>query len=217
MNFVAHVLVAERVVAPGHLGVWLGAAGPDLARMAGVALAPSTAEVAAGVALHHRTDAVFHDLAWFRDTSRSLTADLGERGVRRGPARGAAHVLVELLLDGALLAGGHDRGAFATTWTALGVPTDEVVALVGPDADPPWRAFLEAVTTRLAPIRYEEPAYAAARVAGTLARRPRLALSPAEEAALLAVAATRAGEVQADAAEVLAAVSRVVQASSDPP
>ncbi len=215
MNFVAHVLVAERVVTPGGLKVWLGAAGPDLARMAGVTLRPTTAEVAAGISLHHRTDAAFHDLTWFRDRTRSLTAALTDRGLRRGPARGAAHVLVELLLDGALLAGGHDRGAFAATWAALGRPADEVLGLVAADARPSWRGFLAAVTGRLAPPRYGEPVYAAARVAGTLARRPRLALSPDEETALLEVAANRAAEVQADAADVLATVSRRAQASSD--
>jgi hypothetical protein len=214
VNFGAHVLVAARVVPGAPTGALVGAAGPDLVRMAGLrTAADGSPDVLTGVTIHHRTDAVFHDLAWFRDENRAAVAALRERGVRRGPARGAGHVLVELLLDGALLAEGPEP--FARVWAALGEPTDDAVGLVAGEHDDRWRDLLDQLTTRLEPQRYADPTYAADRTVGTLARRPRLALTDAELTALHDVAGL-IGEPIADAAAgVLHEVSRVVRTLRD--
>ncbi len=210
MNFGAHVLVAAEVVADAPTGVLVGAAGPDLVRMAGLRSAgDGSPDVLAGIALHHRTDAVFHDLPWFREHNRATVLALRDRGVRRGPARGAAHVLVELLLDGALLA---DRPeAFDRFWAALGEPTDDAVGLVGADHGDRWREMLDQLTTRLEPERYADPAYAADRTAGTLARRPRLALEEDELADLRHVAHVLVPGITGEAARVRRDVAALVR------
>ncbi|MEZ4404518.1 MAG: hypothetical protein R3B06_31145 [Kofleriaceae bacterium] len=102
MNFFGHAAVASwQAASPAAT---LGAMLPDFASMCRALLAPQDdPEVAAGVELHHATDAVFHRapavVGLFRDAEARLTA----RGVRKGPTRAAAHVGVELLLDGVLL------------------------------------------------------------------------------------------------------------------
>ncbi len=64
MNFVAHMVVAHRVADAPSTALLLGAAAPDLARMARVPVATTgSADHLAGVATHHRTDAVFHELS----------------------------------------------------------------------------------------------------------------------------------------------------------
>ncbi|HEY8093119.1 MAG TPA: hypothetical protein VID93_05030, partial [Acidimicrobiales bacterium] len=114
MNFVSHMVVARQATPEATTPLLLGAAAPDLARMARLPVATAgPPDFAAGVATHHRTDAVFHGLDWFRATNRRLVRDLSDRGVRRGPARGAAHVLIELLLDGAVLARAEHAATFA--------------------------------------------------------------------------------------------------------
>ena len=69
------------------------------------------ADVAAGVLQHLRDDARFHNTRPFAETSLALTAQVrdalgGETGLR--PAF-LGHLLVELLLDAALIAGSPDR------------------------------------------------------------------------------------------------------------
>jgi hypothetical protein len=179
VNFGAHIVVAERVGARP-----LPAAAPDLVHMARLALAPEV-----DAAHHHRADAAFHELAWFRRRTSELSAELQAHGVRRGPARGAAHVAVELLLDGAVLADDEAAAAFAPTWATLAeAEHDEVAGLVPEPDRPAWRDFLDRLTSRLDPYAYADPAYAAERTAGTLARRPRLALEDEEHAVLSALA-----------------------------
>jgi hypothetical protein len=195
VNFGAHIVVADRVGAAPLI-----AAAPDLASMARLALAPG---VDAGH--HHRADAAFHDLVWFRRRTTDLSAELQSQGVRRGPARGAAHVAVELLLDGAVLADEESAATFDAAWAALGEADDEVASLVAEADRPAWHDFLERVTTHLDPYAYAEPAYAAGRTAGTLSRRPRLALDDAEAAVLAGVVHPIAPE---EAQEVLDEVTR---------
>jgi hypothetical protein len=72
---------------------------------------PCIAEVAAGVRQHLRDDARFHETRAFAETSlelvaRSRDALAGETGLR--PAF-LGHLLVELLLDAALIADNHGR------------------------------------------------------------------------------------------------------------
>jgi len=205
VNFVAHMVVAHQVAARPTTPLLLGAAAPDLARMARVPVATTgSADHLTGVATHHRTDAVFHDLAWFRDHSRRLVGELAQRGVRRGPARGAAHVLIELLLDGALLAEDEHAAAFAGPWAAMAAPDDDAAVVADADHRDPWLDFLDRLTGRLDPAAYIDPTYAADRTANTLSRRPRLAMTDDEGVVLRTVAAELQPTIVAQSAQVLA-------------
>src|SRR5258706_12541419 len=55
--------------------------------------------LARGVAFHHRTDELFHELPSFHRLSRSAFAWLSARDMPRGPARAVAHIGIEILLD----------------------------------------------------------------------------------------------------------------------
>ena len=215
MNFVAHMVVAQLVADRPTSALLLGAAAPDLTRMARVPLATAgTPGHRAGVALHHRTDAVFHELAWFRDQNRRLVQALGDRGVRRGPARGAAHVLIELLLDGALLARDEHAETLGRPWRAMAGPDGDALAMVDTAHRHAWRGFLGQLTTRLVPSAYGDPAYATDRTANTLARRPRLALSDDETVVLRHLAVEAQVGIAGDAEEVVGATARSVAGHS---
>jgi hypothetical protein len=205
VNFVGHNVVADRVAGGAPTAHLLGAAAPDLARMARVPVATEgSADFRAGVASHHRTDAVFHELDWFRRHNRALVAQLGDRGVRRGPARGAAHVLVELLLDGALLE--RVEPAFDRAWGSLADADADARAVVAADDEPHWVDFLGQLTGRLDPAAYGDAVYAADRTAGTLGFRPRLAMSDEERAVLRTVAVEVQPAIAASVDEVLGSV-----------
>jgi hypothetical protein len=208
VNFVGHIVVADRMAGGASTAHLLGAAAPDLARMAQVPVAADAADdFRAGVAAHHRTDAAFHGLAWFREQNRTLVGELTARGVRRGPARGAAHVVIELLLDGALLAHDEHAEVFAPAWTALSTADPDAVAMVEHHHGPRWVEFLHQLTSRLEPSAYADAAYAADRTAGTLSRRPLLAMDDVEWDVLRAVAAEAQPSIAAAADDVLAAVA----------
>ena len=211
MNFVAHMLVAHRVADAPSTALLLGAAAPDLARMARVPVATTgSAHHLAGVATHHRTDAVFHDLPWFRDHNRRLVGDLADRGLRRGPSRGAAHVLIELLLDGALLGDPGHAATFAGPWEAMSAPDDDALAVVDAAHHEQWVDFLGQLTSRLDPAAYGDPTYAADRTANTLARRPRLAMTDDEAATLRELAADLQATIVAESEHVLATTVEAV-------
>jgi hypothetical protein len=102
VNFFAHLVVAaEHHEDPA---VRFAAMLPDLASMSGVILrnAALSDNVAAGVAVHHRSDEAFHS---HRDVIASMSrirAALTGAAVTRGPARAAAPIGHELLFDNAL-------------------------------------------------------------------------------------------------------------------
>lgn len=211
MNFVAHMVVAQRLAHQPTTPLLLGAAAPDLARMARVPVATTgSADHLAGVAVHHRTDGVFHELAWFRDHNRRLVGELADRRVRRGPARGAAHVLIELLLDGALLTYPGHAATFAGPWAAMAAPDDDALALVDATHHDRWVHFLGQLTSRLDPAAYDDPTYAADRTANTLARRPRLAMTDAEATTLRQVATDFRPTIVAEASSVLQEVAGAI-------
>jgi hypothetical protein len=212
VNFVSHMVVARHVSPAATNRLLLGAAAPDLARMARVPVATDgRADFTAGVATHHRTDAVFHELDWFRAQNRRLVRLLGDRGVRRGPARGAAHVLVELLLDGALLTRAEHATTFAGPWAAMAEPDADALAMAPVEHRRQWVDFLDQITSRLEPTAYGDPAYAADRTAGTLARRPRLAMTDQEQACLRELADEVQPQITEEAEGVLAAVIEAVR------
>jgi hypothetical protein len=110
MNFFGHAMVSRQVgVRPaaefaGNPGYALGSMLPDFASMCGGRIAGAAdPAVAAGIELHHRTDAVFHRLAPVVALMRELAARLRTAGCTRGPTLAVSHVGVELLLDGVLV------------------------------------------------------------------------------------------------------------------
>lgn len=181
MNFFGHAAVAaRRRDAPAFV---LGAMLPDFCSMAGARpLAFEHREVSAGVAFHHATDAAFHATATFVALCSEAVAELSELGVRRGSARAAAHVGIELLLDGVLLEDPAARDAYLR---ALGA---EAIVPTIRFEDEAGRARFEGLRQRLVrlgvPDGYRLPAFVAARLSGTLAHRPRLRLSLEAERAV---------------------------------
>lgn len=102
MNFFAHCAVAAWTTTDEAFA--LGSMLPDFATMSGGRLEDCEHDaVRAGVAHHHRTDAVFHAASTFVELCRRSAARLDRGSVRWGTARAVAHIGVELFLDGWLL------------------------------------------------------------------------------------------------------------------
>jgi hypothetical protein len=182
LNFFAHAVAATwRSERPAFV---LGAMLPDFAHMARATLANRQPPgVEAGVAYHHLCDRHFHRMASFRRLESAALALFRAAGLSRGPARGAAHVGVELCLDGACLDDsrlvGHYRAALhcatpaeATAW----IDDDHRDRFLG------LRARLEAAG---APTDYTSASGLAMRIEQVLSRRPLLRLSESERPALL--------------------------------
>jgi hypothetical protein len=111
VNYFGHAAVASWQSPSG--AVVLGAMLPDFATMCGSRLADADdASIAAGIALHHATDAAFHRLPAVTGLMRELDLRLAELGCARGPRRAVAHIGVELILDGVLVADASYREAF---------------------------------------------------------------------------------------------------------
>ncbi|MDQ3370495.1 MAG: hypothetical protein M3680_34175 [Myxococcota bacterium] len=176
VNFFGHAAVASWTsVVPA---VVLGAMLPDFATMSGSRLAADAAhdaDLAAGIALHHATDAAFHRLPVVLGLMRELDALLAEGDCARGPRRAVAHIGVELLLDGVLV---DDPGYRAAYTAALAHdPT-----ITWRDGDDPAR--FEHLLTRLrahgVPDDLRDPVAITQRLARVLGHRPLLAPSAAD-------------------------------------
>jgi hypothetical protein len=197
VNYFGHLVVASfRTASPIFA---LGAMLPDWAGMCGARLAGAGGELGDGVGFHHETDRVFHALPGFRALEARAFAALEAGGVGRGPARGAAHVAVELVLDGALIA----RAPEATPlYLAALAAAPEHAAAHG--EDPRMARLLERLVAQGVPLGYRDPTEVARRTVSTLARRPRLALTPHEHALLAAALPALADAVERDADALLA-------------
>lgn len=177
MNFYAHAVVAEarRTDADFVLGSML----PDLAAMAGLRiLGAESTELRQGIRLHHESDERFHACPTFGALTRDGSRELQALGLRRGPARGAAHVGIELLLDGWLLAERPPTDAYRSALDRAAVCADTVQWRTPPTEA--WRRLCGRITTPEATDGYKDPSEVARRTARTLARRPRLALAEQE-------------------------------------
>jgi len=180
VNFFGHATVAAWYhAAPALAGAALGAMLPDLATMIGARLPkPSDGDVAAGMALHHRTDAAFHVLPEFVALQRELDRRLAAAGCGRGPARATAHVGVELLLDGILVTDGAARSAYlaalAHPGTALGWHE--------PDDGARFAAVQDRMRAHGVPDDLRRPEGVTARLLRAIAHRPLLRASPADAA-----------------------------------
>lgn len=208
MNFFGHAVVASRRGASPALA--LGAMLPDFASMCRGGIARVThAEVEAGVALHHRTDAAFHRLTGFLSLCRQTAAQLQQRGLGRGPARGAAHVAVELLLDGVLL---DDDTACRLYTDALAGDWAHGIHWHTPDQAARWHGLHARLRDHGLPVRYRDPEAVAESVARVLDHRPLLRLGAADQervraamAPLQVQVAARAGALMDELAARMAA------------
>lgn len=116
MNYFGHAAVASW--ADPSPGKSLGAMLPDFATMCSARLGEQTdPEVTAGVALHHRTDSVFHQAAPVLALMRELDDRLAALGCARGPRRAVAHIGTELLLDATLLDHPEYRDGFLAAFS----------------------------------------------------------------------------------------------------
>jgi acyl carrier protein phosphodiesterase len=177
VNFFGHLVVARRTtVDPDFL---LGAMLPDLAHLCGAFPRHLPAAVAAGVEHHHRADAVFHSNPTFRELVAASVRHLEASAVSRGGARGAAHVSVELLLDG-LLAGRDEAGRQAFTRSLRPLDFDDAASARR------WIRMCERLAEAGVPLAYADPDFVCDRVVGALSRRPRLALALGDQGVLRA-------------------------------
>jgi hypothetical protein len=176
VNFFGHAAVARwEAKAPGFV---LGSMLPDFATMSGTRLVGvDDPELSAGVALHHRTDRIFHGsshfVALWRDAMRTLMA----RGLGRGPAQAVGHLGVELLLDGWLVEGREAREAYAA---ALSCGRDgglgRRIRWLDEEGRARWRSLRRRLERHGPPDDYRDPAVVASRVERILGHRRRLAL-----------------------------------------
>jgi acyl carrier protein phosphodiesterase len=180
MNFFGHACVAiARTDSPRFV---LGTMLPDLASMASLRLGEiRDSELAAGVALHHHTDRLFHGAPAFRGLCESALHDLESAGVARGSARAVGHVGSELLLDGVLSVDQHARATYVRALAvALRDRVEQDVGFEG-DANPGrLRRLLERLWEAPLPERYRDVAFVHTRLESLLAQRPRLSLCPAD-------------------------------------
>ena len=176
MNFVGHAVVAWRERAePAYA---FGAMVPDLRRFARREDPLPTRDagaLAAGVLSHHRADAAFHDHKLFRSWMADVVAAMPapDRG-----ARAAAHVAVELAIDGLLLDGG-EAAAYgdALDWAR-------------PSFDGAWHELVTRMDTGEIIEAYRTADGIAARVVGVMNRRPRLARLAVDRHALTTAVAS---------------------------
>ena len=197
MNFFGHAVVAQRVDDdPDFL---LGAMAPDLLSMCGaIAGAETSPQVAAGEAHHLAVDRLFHGSPAFAALQAWAARALIERGLPRGGARGAAHVGIELFLDGELAGQSPARDAYARslanaeTTRAPFVWRDEPSRLR-------WRSLVVRLRAGTIPEAYRDPDFVAARLVGALAWRPRLALTERDATILRAFLPALQARVAAEA------------------
>jgi hypothetical protein len=174
VNFFGHAAAARRV--DDDPAFVLGAMAPDLLPLCGaVASAETSPKVAAGRAHHASVDARFHANPAFTALCAWASRSLIAAGLPRGPARGAAHVGVELFLDGVLAAETAARDVYrrslaeADAAQAPFVWRDEESRLR-------WQALIARLRTGTVPDAYRDPDFVADRLIGALGRRPRLAV-----------------------------------------
>jgi hypothetical protein len=178
VNFFGHAAVATWSAADS--GKVLGAMLPDFAAMCGSRLAGADdTAVADGIALHHATDAAFHQLPPVTGLMRELDALLAAGGCSRGPRRAVAHVGVELLLDGVLVDEPSYRAAYLGG-IAHDLAHDPALRWRDPEGPPRFAALLDRLRSRGVPDDLRLPEAITMRIGRMLAHRPLLAPSPDE-------------------------------------
>jgi hypothetical protein len=176
VNFFGHAVVASWQARTSEYV--LGAMLPDFATMCGARLAEiDHPELRAGIALHHRTDRVFHASSHFLALCGDARRDLLARGIGRGHAQAVGHVGVELLLDGWLVERPKARETYAAALHCgrhreLG----QQIRWLEEEGRERWRRLHRRLEAHGPPGDYRDPTLVAARIERILRDRPRLAL-----------------------------------------
>ncbi len=181
MNFFGHASLAA--LDSGESAFVFGSMLPDFASITRARFAGSNdANIEAGVAHHHKVDAVFHatdDFVLLCDLSAErMLAD----GVRRGTARAVAHIGVELLLDGWLQEHRDIAGIYLEA-IQTGVRSLEQLRWKS-DAPAGLPALLQRLVTYGTPDDFAAPEVVSSRLRRALAPRKRLAILEGDEAAV---------------------------------
>ena len=203
MNFFGHAVAAcWRNDATGFV---LGAMLPDFATMCGGKIAGvDNQPMADGLDWHHVCDAAFHRMPMFRDRVMAASGRMQSRSIRRGPARGAAHVGFELFLDGCLLGNEPAVDAYRAALDRAD-PGDLGERIRWRDGRAADR--FEILRRRLirvgSPTGYADKDVVIGRVIQVLSRRPRLAPDDSELEALAHELRILGREVDALAASLM--------------
>jgi hypothetical protein len=202
VNFFGHAAAA--CVVDDDPAFLLGAMAPDLLPLCGaVADAETSPRVVAGQAHHASVDAIFHCNPAFTSLQAWASRSLIALGVPRGGARGAAHVGIELFLDGELARRGRARDAYARSLD--GADTVGVPFVWRDDRSRArWAALIARLRTGAVPDAYRDPDFVADRLIGALSHRPRLALSQRDAGTLRAFLPELGARVAARAAGLVA-------------
>ena len=182
MNFIGHARVA--LWSQTDPRFVLGSMLPDFAGMARARLAATHEEgaLAAGIALHHRTDAAFHGIGPFVTLLQDALDELSARGVPRGPARAVSHIGVEMLIDGELV---HDAQVASAYTDALRAGDALESAFAQPEGAHRFALLRTRLLAHGVPYDYQDPASVLRRLQFVLGTRPRLALDAAASAHVL--------------------------------
>lgn len=171
VNYFGHAAVASW--RQGRGGLSLGAMLPDFSIMCGARIAGSDDEdVAQGITLHHATDSAFHQAPVVLGLMRELDARLERGGCAKGPRRAAAHIGVELLLDGVLVDSAEYRDAYM-----LGIEYDAPITWRNEGDGARFANLLERLRTFGVPVDLKKPEAIVHRMSRMLANRPLLAPS----------------------------------------
>lgn len=207
VNFFGHAAVASWRVGRG--GLPLGAMLPDFSTMCGSRIVGAAdADVASGIALHHQTDAVFHQLPAATALMRELDQRLERGGCARGPRRAVAHIGVELLIDGVLLDKEEYRDAYI-----LGLEYDADLTWRHEGDDLRFAALLARLRAHGVPYDLRKPEAITSRLQRVLMNRPLLAPSHSDLATITIALCEHKPRVEVAADAVL----RGVRAGLDAP
>src|SRR5262249_3978310 len=156
------------------------------------------------VSLHAAPDLLFHAAPVFLALTRRVRERLVRGGIGRGGARAAAHVAIELLIDGTLVT---DPRVCHLYEQALR-DADLCVACAGPGDSARLAEFLGRARRAGIPYPYADPHAVAGRVGRALAARPLLALDEGHTPVLASVLAEIAADVREQAPDLLRNVRR---------
>jgi hypothetical protein len=203
VNWYAHAVVAER--SSDDPLCLLGAMLPDLAAALRVRLsaAPDGA-LGRGVRLHGAADARFHAAPEFAALQSEGRARLAAAGLARGSARAAAHVGIELALDGWLARERPRSAAFAAALDAAGALADRPALFRGAFDPARWRELCRRLRAGELPEAWADPEWTARSVERALAPRARLALAPGDRDAIAGWLRAEARSIAARAPALLA-------------
>ena len=180
MNFFGHAVLADWKHPDS--GFVLGAMLPDFAAMLRVRPPLGLAAgVARGIDFHHASDHVFHELEDFRELVRHGVAWLTEQRLRRGSARAAAHVGVELMLDAEWASEPQPRQAYAAALGHAARGAGPLLEWSGAQDAARFEGLRTLLLEREGALEWGDPRQLAKRLGRALSGRPRLELQPNEE------------------------------------